>query len=580
MSVLERIDVEEGLAEIEPGKRLIRVGDDRGASLSERLSYRLHKMSWKTPIYGFRLRGRFPVRLLSVPKDPVAGNKVRGEAILQGRLCFGDECFPLRTLDFNDPALSQRCSDYLQSFAWLRDLAAAANRDKAFPIAEQLTRNWLQAYGNQFSERAWRPDLWGLRILFWTAYSPYILQSKDLVFRSSILNTLARGSRHLDKTADKAAAGLPRIAAWAGVITSALVIQGVPGRLARGESGLVRALAATMHDDGGLISRSPLEQLVLVEMLSQLRAVYIAGRREMPEALADAISGGVAALLAVTMGDRALSNWQGGNMLSPRRVNAAVEGSGVRARPLRQARGWGYHRLSARSSVLVVDAAPPPPSKSLIGGCASTLAFEFSDGEDRLIVNCGGVGWARTDLPPELIRALRTTAAHSTLTLGDRNSTAIHTDGTLGKGVGQVELSREDNGHVSILDATHDGYVRRFGLLHRRQLSLSADGRELKGEDELVSAGRRRRPPPLAFAIRFHLAPDVEVTTTADGRGALLRVKGGPAWQFRCQGGTLAVEDSLWIDGSARPNGSLQLVVGGETPPEGMTVSWVLRRAI
>ncbi|HEY0445072.1 MAG TPA: heparinase II/III family protein [Allosphingosinicella sp.] len=580
MSVLERIEADEGLAEIEPGKRLICVGSDHGASLSERLSYRLHRMSWKTPLHSFRLRGRFPVKLLSVPKDPVAGNKVRGEAILKGRLCFGEECFPLRTLDFNDPALSQRCSDYLQSFAWLRDLAAAANRDKAFPIAERLTRNWLQAYGNEFSERAWRPDLWGLRILFWTAYSPYILQSKDLVHRSSILNTLARGARHLDKTADKAAAGLPRIAAWSGVIASALVVQGVPGRLARGESGLIRALAATLHDDGGIVSRSPLEQLVLVELLSQLRAVYIAGRRELPQAAAEALSGSVAALLAVTMGDEALGNWQGGNMLSRRRVAAAIEGSGVRARPLRQARGWGYHRLDARGSVVVFDAAPPPASRTLTGGCASTLAFEFSDGEERLIVNCGGVGWAKTDLPPELLQALRTTAAHSTLTLGDRNSTAIHTDGTLGKGVGQVELSREDIGGGASVEGVHDGYVRRFGLLHRRQLTLSAEGRELRGEDSLVSAGRRRRAGPLAFAIRFHLAPSVEVTTTADGSGALLRIRGGPAWQFRCQGGMLSIEDSLWIDGSARPNGSLQLVIGGETPADGMTVSWRLRRAI
>lgn len=580
MSVLEKIDVEEGLAEIEPGKRLIRVGDDRGASLSERLSYRIHKMAWRTPIHRLRLRGRFPIKLLSVPKDPVAGNKVRGEAILKGQLCFGEECFPLRTLDFNDPALSQRCSDYLQSFAWLRDLAAAANRDKAFPIAERLTRNWLENYGNEFCERAWRPDLWGLRILFWTAYSPYILQSKDLVFRSSILNTLARGARHLDKTAEKAAAGLPRIAAWAGVITSALVVQGVPGRLARGESGLVRALGSTLHDDGGIVSRSPLEQLVLVEMLSQLRAVYIAGRREMPEALADALSGSVAALLAVTMGDDALSNWQGSNMLSRRRVGAAVEGSGVRARPLRQARGWGYHRLAAKGTVVVMDAAPPPPSKALSGACASTLAFELSDGEDRLVVNCGGVGWAKTELPDELIQALRTTAAHSTLTLGDRNSTAIHVDGSLGRGVGQVEVARDDTAGVGTIEASHDGYQRRFGLLHDRKLTLSADGRELKGQDSLVAAGRKRRAGALTFAIRFHLAPAVEVTTTADGQGALLRIRGGPAWQFRCEGGTLAVEESLWIDGSAQPNGSLQLVIGGETPPEGATISWLLRRAI
>jgi uncharacterized heparinase superfamily protein len=562
------------------GKRLIRVGDDRGASLSERLSYRIHRMSWRTPIHRLRLRGRFPVRLLVVPKDPIAGDKAVGGLMLKGQLAHAGQTFALRTIDFSDTSYSQAFSDHLQSFAWLRDLAATGNRERACPIAERLARKWLETYGNEVCERAWRADLWGRRILFWTAYAPYILQSKDLVFRSSILNTLARGARHLDKSAEKAPAGLPRIAAWIGVIASAMVVQGGPVRLTRGETGLIRSLGTLLHDDGGVVSRSPAEQLTLVEMLGQLRAVYVAGRREMPEAVADALGGAVSALLSVTLGDEGLSSWQGGNMISARRVNAAVEGSGVRARALRQARGWGYHRLAARDTAVIFDAAPPPASRLLTGGCASTLAFELSDGHDRIVVNCGGVGGTATNLPPDLLQALRTTAAHSTLTLGDRNSTALHVDGTLGKGVTQVELSREDIGGIGMVEASHDGYVRRFGLTHQRRLALSADGRELKGEDCLVVAGRRRRGGPLPFAVRFHLAPAIEVTTTADGRGALLRVRGGPAWQFRCSGGTLSIEDSLWIDGAAKPNGSQQLVIGGETSPEGTCVNWTLRRAL
>jgi uncharacterized heparinase superfamily protein len=256
-----------------------------------------------------------------------------------------------------------------------------------------------------------------------------------------------------------------------------------------------------------------------------------------------------------------------------------VEGSGVRARPLRQARGWGYQRLEAKSTIVILDAAPPPASRTFSGGCASTLAFEMSDGASRIIVNCGGPGRAVDALPPDLARALRTTAAHSTLTLGDRNSTAIHDDGTLGKGVSEVELARDETGGITQIEASHDGYVRRVGLTHQRQLSLAADGRELKGQDVLIAAGRRRRGDDVPFALRFHLGPAVEVATTADGQGALLRVRGSTVWQFRCRGGRLAIEDSLWIDGEAAAHASLQLVVSGESPRDGTTVAWTFRRA-
>ena len=227
----------------------------------------------------------------------------------------------------------------------------------------------------------------------------------------------------------------------------------------------------------------------------------------------------------------------------------------------------------------MLDAAPPPPARTTQGGCASTLAFELSDGPHRLVVSCGGARHAGARLPEQLANALRATAAHSTLIVGDVNSTAVQLDGSLGRGVVEVAVDRQELEGGSRIETSHDGYVRRFGLLHQRQVTLSADGLQLEGEDRLIPTGRNRRAEPLPFTVRFHLAPGVEVTSTADGRGALLRIKGGAVWQFRCRGGQLAIDDSLWINEEARPLASQQLVVTGETPPEGITISWHLRRA-
>jgi uncharacterized heparinase superfamily protein len=146
--------------------------------------------------------------------------------------------------------------------------------------------------------------------------------------------------------------------------------------------------------------------------------------------------------------------------------------------------------------------------------------------------------------------------------------------------VAQVELARDDTAGVAQVEASHDGYVRRFGFIHQRTLTLAADGRELRGQDVLLQEGRSKRKAgePLPFAVRFHLAPNVEAATTADGQGALLRIRGSTVWQFRARGGQLAIEDSIWIDGEARPHASLQLVVSGDTPPDGHTVAWIFRR--
>jgi uncharacterized heparinase superfamily protein len=281
----------------------------------------------------------------------------------------------------------------------------------------------------------------------------------------------------------------------------------------------------------------------------------------------------------VILGDGALSSWQGGNAGDAGRLTAIVEGCGMRARALRQPRGWGFHRLSALGTVAVIDAAPPPPPKAAPSGCASTLAFELSDGPQRLVVNCGGPGRAPTQMPDDLVSALRTTAAHSTVTIADTNSTAILTDGSLGKGVTDVLIDRSEDNDSSRLEASHDGYLRSFGLLHKRILVLGNDGKELRGTDELVPKARRRAKDGTPFAIRFHLAHGIEPTITADGMGAILRSPGAPPWNFRSRGAAIGVEESLMVDGRGTPHRTMQLVINGEAAASGAEVHWQFRRS-
>jgi len=518
-----------------------------------------------------------PLRLTAVPRDHVAGSRSAGDALLAGRYQLGEGRVSLADLDFAAIGADGPLAEGLQGFSWLRDLAAAAGRERGARLAEALAGRWLVAHGARVDE-AWAPELWGERLLFWTAYAPYVLSSRDPAYRSALLNTLARGARHLDVTADKAAPGLPRITAWAGVVAGALLIQGGLPRVARGEAGLLRALAAAQFEDGGMMSRSPHEQLLLVDRLGMLRAAYFAAKQSLPDALESTAAAALAALHGVTMGDGGLSSWQGGNPGDPARIAALIEGCGLRARPLRQARGWGYHRLSALGTILVMDAAPPPPAK-MATGSASTLAFELSDGAQRLVVNCGGPGPLPHDLPDELVQALRTTAAHSTLTLADTNSTAILSDGSLGKGVSDVVIDRMEDNDSSRIQASHDGYQRGFGLIHQRSLMLGNDGKEVRGNDQLLPKGRKKIRESAPFAIRFHLAPGIEATATADGMGAILRPAGAPPWNFRCRGAMLSIEESLHVSGACEVRPSLQLAVVGEVSALGGQFAWQFRRS-
>lgn len=570
---------EEARDTIDQGKRLIK-SEPGTDSLSARLGTWFERLTWRTPIHDRRLDGRHPAKMLAVPVDPLPGGEDVGEALLAGWMIAGGERHAVEPLDFAALRVPSAFATYAHGFGWLRDLHAVGDRERTVPLAEALTQRWLEAHGERASDPAWRPHVVARRLIAWTFHAPLLLSSTDLVFRSRVLNGIARAARHLDRTADKAPAGAERVVAWTGIVVAGLLIPAGETRLAIGEAGLQRALAAGLFDDGGVVSRSPGALLDIMAAMGLLRAAYDARRMPLPEPFAQALARMTPALLGTAMGDGGLASWQGGLPVDALSVNDVLMASGAYGRPLRQSREWGYQRLAAGSAVLVMDTAPPPAGAVTDGGCASTLAFELSDGAERLIVSCGGAGNGRRG---ELAQALRTTAAHSTLIVADSNSTALNADGSLGRGVSEVELARQESDAGSRIEARHDGYVRRHGFQHQRALLLAADGRELRGEDSLLPAGtqpRRRHAEAMTpFSLRFHLGAGIEAVVTADGQAAMLRTPAGAFWQFRARAERLAVEESVWTDPYGRLVPTQQIVIHGLAPAGGTSLSWVMKRA-
>ena len=74
--------------------------------------------------------GKQPLRLVAVPRDHVLGDRARGDALLAGRLMLGSETVSLTDLDFSTVGTHGPLAREVQSFAWLRDLAASASREK------------------------------------------------------------------------------------------------------------------------------------------------------------------------------------------------------------------------------------------------------------------------------------------------------------------------------------------------------------------------------------------------------------------------------------------------------------------
>ena len=535
-------------------------------------------------------------KLLATVTYPLGGDKTAGTALRAGHFLVHGLKLPIAQVDFAGAGrLTPPVERMVHGFQWLADLEAAGAREQVAPVAERILASWLAANPKAPSRTgkgaAWSIANTGARVLGWLVHAPLLMSGSDKALRAQTLEAIVEQARWLDKQVHRGEDTLAQVAGWCAIVAAGLLLpDGGPRRL-YGEAGLISALGELLGDDGGIMSRSPLGQMEAIGLLVQLNACYRATRRDPPKALDAILNLMVPPLLALAHGDGALGSWQGGWAVSASAVSALVAATGVRTRPLRDVRQWGYQRILAGKSVLQLDAAPPPLAKHARNGCASTLAFEMSHAGQRIIVNCGGGAAAGGMMPVRLDQGLRATAAHSTLVLDDANSTAVLINGGLGSGVAEVEVDRRtlegERGGAGAagrtwaatrLEASHDGYASRYGLIHRRILILREDGTELRGEDLLVPASRKGKRGMVSFAIRFHLGAGVEVGLSEDKQGVGIALPDGSYWQFRTGSGEIAIEESIWADGEGRPVPVQQLVVQGMVSRGGGNFAWLLKK--
>jgi uncharacterized heparinase superfamily protein len=522
-------------------------------------------LAYRSAAYRWWLKPRGRIQLAMPASLPWPGNSARGRAIAQGEVTLGGRF--LRVAERSWPgqdAPSQPWLAELDGFDWLADLRELGG-DPGRRAARDLIARFLDRH-ERWEAIAWRPDVLGRRLAAWLGHYDFFATSADDDFKDRLANAVVGQLRHLARSIGDARPGAARISALRGLILAALVAPGEAGRLAAGLERLGHELKAQVLADGGHASRSPRIHLRVLADLIDIRQALRGQQRPPPDELLATIEAMAAMLRFLRYGDGGLALFNGANEGDMGFVETVVAQSESRPRLAVAATDMGYQRLAAGRTVIMVDAGKPV---GLDGQAhAGTLGFELAVGRERLIVNLGGGG----HLESEWQAAQRSTAAHSTLTVDDTNSSAIRADGSLGRAVDEISVAREEGDGQVWLDVSHNGYAERFALTHRRRIYLAADGEDVRGEDELTGTGGRE------FAIRFHLHPKVQASLSQNGVAALLKLPSGTGFRLRASGGRLSLGDSVYLGQVGEMRRTRHVAITGPLAGSGIQVKWALRR--
>jgi uncharacterized heparinase superfamily protein len=535
----------------------------------------LMRMMFATPLYSSTLLHRRPSQLSAAPPDPWPGSVEHGAAMCQGDYSFAGTTLHPEASPWDETTTNDAWVEALHTFVWLRNLRAFGG-DNARKHARELTADWLTKH-QRWSATVWRADIMGRRLVAWTSHYELFFASAPDPFRTQLLASMARQARHLSRTAAREADGLARLAAIKGLLFAGLCIPGEMPLLVRAAQLLEIELPRQVLADGGHPERSPALQLSLVRDLVDMRAALGASHQKIPSVLTNALERAVPMLRFFRHGDGGFALFNDSGEGDPTAIDLALAQASVRKRTPNHAPDSGFERLTAGKLMVLCDTGVPPRPGWDNHAHAGTLGLEVGFGKERLIVNCGPViatGKAWRD-------AARATAAHSTLTIEDTNSSELGANSK--RRVTRVHVDRQETDGNIWLSTSHNGYAGQFGLIHHRRLYMSANGDELRGEDSLTAIDRdghgetTGNPENRAFAIRFHFHPAVKTSLVQDGGAVLLRLPGGTGWRLRVGSARIDMAESIYF-GKGGAKRTQQVVLSGRTGGDSATVKWALRR--
>ena len=525
---------------------------------------RVQKAWGESLFYQAQLKGPTPDRLFFQPADPRKPDTDLANSLARGRLALGEELIDCegdleRLWDAAKPGGALFA--YLQEFSWLRHLEALGESGQL--PARELTRAWLERY-ERWNSEAWEPYFVAERLVQLCAHYPLLLAGADALWRSRVLSSMARQTRHLARTTHRADTGFDRLMTSLGLGIAGYCLPGCEGPAERGLEMTRRELRLQLRPDGGHVSRNPSRQLKLAIRLQTLLKTIESRGIQPPGFLRHMVMRASAMATFFRCPDGRLAVFNGGYEDDGGAVLSVQNFIDPDSAPANFARHSGYHKMTAARAVLIVDTAS---DHGAAWPFKSAGSLHFSTGRSRLLVNCGNGGHRG----PEWRHALERRAAHTALTFDEAPQPISF---------GAAAHRRAEEGKGQLLEFEREIITTRAAAAsYQRRLFLSADGANLRGEELLNAA-----PAEIAaYAIwRFHLHPSVRASLARDRRSVLLLLPNKEGWRFKSNCRELQLIRSVYCGEGGAPVSTEQIALRaamcGKSQGETIAARWSLQR--
>ena len=521
---------------------------------------------FKNPFYNLFLDKSANSSIIFTPQNLWTGNSDNGRKITDGFLSFHNETntFNLNTWKKNNS--SKLWNQKLHSFQWVDDIKSLGT-NKARIFLRKNILQWIELY-NRWDPHNWDLIILSKRICNLLGNISFFYETADEEFQKTFTKSLNKQVIHLLTSLEVKIDSDDRIFIPKAIILSSLCFTNMKPKLKLGLKMLSETLTLEILDDGMHFSRSPSKHLFFLKNLIDIKNYLGLSGRSIPRALNEIIARMGMILKFFKINNNELAIFNEFSHIYSHQLNEIIKRANTRLRIPSSLDQACFRRVSDNKLIFIMDCGSPPKKKTHAG----SLSFEFSHFGEKLVVNSG----SPFVNDKKWIEAMRSTAAHSTVSIDDINSSDIFYQKETITRIAKVwsELLLDKNFYW--INSAHSGYKDIFGIIHNRKIHIDSEKLIIRGQDYFSKPAKHLIDIPKKIYIRFHIHPDVRLNVTTSKKKVFLQLKNNIAWEFICSEAKIKLKEGIYLGEKKTIQKNNHILISENLIPE-KKIKWMFR---
>ena len=484
------------------------------------------------------------------------------------------QIFKISDIDPNIFWLEDKKKDAAQmhNFFWLSLLDRKADHKKL----KKIIYIWM-IKNSKYKRKVWETSTLSARIISWILNVDIILNNSTFDFRKNFLDCIISQTNHLKKNIKFEKDLSKKVEILAAIILTGLVFKEYEENYNLGIKEIESLIKNFFDENGFPLSRNPNDLIFFSKYLIFCKEVIKDSQKYIPEFLEDIIEKNLNCINYIKTPNNCLPLFNGATSNELTTFEKYLEDSKI---DRKNENFGGLFKIKHKNHFIIIDVDKPPQKKFSKSYQSGPLSFEYFLDGTKIITNSGFGN--HISKKTELLSRL--TACQSTLTINDTSITKFEKNDMINKVFGNsiqntfrsFDFSSKNEDNLIGCSVSNNGYERKFGCIHKREIYVDKKDNYLKGIDHIFKA---KDGYPIRYAFRFHINPELSVVKTMSGNSALIQISKSKSLLFTINDENVEIEKSIFL-GEKKIIDSACITISGNLVNKNKTFNWVIRKNI